>query len=68
MSVFNEGLGPDRPLAAPWDAFHARDRESSQATIRDRTGRPVRVSTSFLTIVPGLDVAALAADKSDLHQ
>lgn len=66
MSVSDAVFGPDLPLARSWDAFRARAVDTMHADICDRTGRRLHVATSFVTVVPGLDVAAIVPERNEL--
>jgi PAS domain S-box-containing protein len=60
MSITDAALTEVLPLAAPWDAFRFQAIATSATTMRDRTGQHVPMAVSFVTIVPGVDVAAFA--------
>lgn len=63
MSVTDAALIDVLPLAGPWNAFRFQSISTSAATMRDRTGQHVPMSVCFVTVVPGVDVAAFATEQ-----
>jgi len=62
MSVFDAAFGADLPLARSWEAHVEGRRSTGTVSVRDRTGRLLRMHTAAGGVLPGLDALALGPD------
>jgi PAS domain S-box-containing protein len=60
MSIFDTLLDEDVSVHKHWQEFLAGEHGNPTAIVRDGTGRTTKVQAAFLTIFPGLHVAAIA--------
>ena len=61
MSVFDAAFGADLPLARSWQAHTEGRRSAGAVSVRDKTGRLLRMQTAVSQVMPGLDALALTA-------
>jgi PAS domain-containing protein len=59
-SIFDTGLTLNPRVSAGWEEFLARKQCAAKTIMLDRSGNVVSIQTEFVTILPGLHVAAFA--------
>jgi CheY-like chemotaxis protein len=59
-SIFDTGLALNRRVSEGWQEFLARKQSAAKTITVDRNGNIVTIQTEFVTILPGLHVAAFA--------
>jgi PAS domain S-box-containing protein len=59
-SIFDTGLALNRRVSEGWQEFLTRKQSATKTITLDRSGNVVSIQTEFVTILPGLHVAAFA--------
>jgi len=61
--VFDAAFGADLPLARSWQAHTEGRRSTGAGSVRDRSGRLLRMQTAVGRLLPGLDALGLAVSR-----